>query len=188
MYTDFADEKSEGDFLMKTLFKSSYVRSKKDVKIMCRYLYLGRGANIALNSLVMLGVCSMLALAFLLKDYSILIFAAVLIAIWSLQFVMYALAVKGLLKNFDEISNGKELRVDFIVTESNAWVTSSVGEDYGVEFGKIKKIVVKRKTLLVITQAKLVYAVPTDSFVLGNAASFLSFFKAKGVKIKGKLK
>lgn len=173
---------------MKTLFKSSYIRSKKDVKDMCRYLYLGRGANVALDVLVMLGVCSMLALAFLLKDYTILIFAAVLLAIWSLQFVMYALAVKSLLKKFDEISNGKELRVDFIVTESNAWVTSSAGEDYGVGFGEIKKIVVKSKTLLIITQAKLVYAVPTDSFVLGNAASFLSFFKAKSIKIKGKLK
>ncbi len=155
---------------------------------MCRYLYLGRGANVALDVLVALGVCSMIALVFLLEDYTILIFAAALLAIWSLQFVMYALAVKSLLKSFDEISNGKELWVDFIVTESNAWVTSSVGEDYGVEFGKIKKIVVKNKTILIITQAKLVYAVPADSFVLGDAVSFLNFFKAKGVKIKGKLK
>lgn len=176
------------EFSMKTLFKSSYVRSKKDVKEVCRYLYLGRGTNIALNVLVALGVASMIALMFLLKDYTILIFAAALVAIWSLQFVMYALAVKSVLKSYDEISNGEALRVDFIVTESNAWVTSSVGEDYGIPFEKIKKIIVKKDTLLVVTGAKLVYAVPKNSFVFGNAADFLNFFKAKGVKIKGKLK
>lgn len=173
---------------METLFKSSYIRSKKDVKDICRYLYLGRGTNVALDVLIVLGVGAMIALMFLLNDFTILIFAAAALIIWSLQFVMYALAVKSLLKSYDEISNGKELRVDFIVTQSNAWVTSSVGEDYGIPFEKIKRIVVKKNTFLIITGAKLVYAVPRDSFVIGDELSFLKFFKNKGIKIKGKLK
>ncbi len=173
---------------METLFKSTYVRSKKDVKDVCRYLYLGRGMNVVLDALIVLGVSAMIALMFLLDDYTILIFAAAALIIWSLQFVMYSLAVKSLLKSYDEISNGKELRVDFIVTQSNAWVTSSVGEDYAIPFEKIKRIVVKKDTFLIITGAKLVYAVPRDSFVIGDEHSFLKFFKDKGVKIKGKQK
>lgn len=173
---------------METLFKSTYVRSKKDVKDICRYLYLGRGMNVVLDALIVLGVSAMIALMFLLDDYTILIFAAAALIIWSLQFVMYSLAVKSLLKSYDEISNGKELRVDFIVTQSNAWVTSSVGEDYAIPFEKIKRIVVKKNTFLIITGAKLVYAVPRDSFVIGDEHFFLKFFKDKGVKIKGKLK
>lgn len=173
---------------METLFKSTYVRSKRDVKDVCRYLYLGRGMNVVLDALIVLGVSAMIALMFLLDDYTILIFAAAALIIWSLQFVMYSLAVKSLLKSYDEISNGKELRVDFIVTQSNAWVTSSVGEDYAISFEKIKRIVVKKNTFLIITGAKLVYAVPRDSFVIGDEHSFLKFFKDKGVKIKGKLK
>ena len=173
---------------MKTLFKSSYIRSKSDVKDICRYLYLSRSANIVLDIFVWFGVALEITAAIYLEDFVNLIPAAFLIVVWSLQFVMYALAVKNLLKSYDEISNGEDLRVDFIVTESNAWVTSSVGEDYGIEFGKIKKIVIKRKTILLITGAKLVYAVPVDSFVIGDAVSFLNFFKAKGIKIRGKLK
>lgn len=169
---------------METLFKSTYIRSKKDIKDICRYLYLSRGVNIALDVLVWFCVALIIAASVYIGDYIMLIFAALLLIIWSLQFVMYALAVKSILRSYDEISDGKGIRVDFIVTGSNAWVTTSVGEDYGIPFEKIKKIVVRKNTFLIVTGAKLVYAVLRDSFVIGDEDSFLKFFKAKGVKIK----
>ena len=98
------------------------------------------------------------------------------------QYTRYRAALKYEI-NRDKEFYGGEYSVSTVFYNDDLHRTSSVGFDAKFEYTQLKKIVEKKDYFLLETKAYMVYMLPKDGFVTGNAEEFKNFLREKGVKI-----
>ena len=62
----------------------------------------------------------------------------------------------------------------------------TIGGADTVEFNKIKNAIQTKNYILLRSKANLIYIFCKDTFTVGTKEEFVSFLRAKGIKVKGK--
>ena len=169
---------------MEILFKNSYTRNKELAKEIYRFYYFQRKWLVVIYILFALSFLSNIVLAAVGESYNIgvLIFVPLFVV---LQFYCYFYQVNTMLKRDDEV-HGKEIEVKTIVTDNFIQNTASTGSVNQIEYDKIRNAIQTKNMILLRSKANLIYIFRKDTFEIKTKEEFISFLKAKGIKVKGR--
>ncbi len=169
---------------MEILFKNSYTRTKKVAKEFYRFHYFQRKSLLACYILVAIPFLADIVSAVLGQYYSIevLIFVPLFGA---MLFYSYCRQVNMMIKRDNEV-HGKEIDVETIVTDSYIQGTASTGAVNRIEYKKIKNAVQTKNLILLRSKANLIFIFDKNTFEIGSKEEFVSFLRARGIKVKGK--
>lgn len=168
-----------------TLFENKFVREKETVKEIYKYWFFGRPIMICVY--VLLGVYALSILLGLIFDPAFagefLVPFILLIFTGFLMLISYCSQVKTMNLRDEELARGRELFCEISVTDSEI-IHSVLENQQSVSIASIKYAFITKNYEVVVSKAQMMYIVKKDSFTVGDADSFISFLRGKGVKIK----
>lgn len=165
---------------MEILFENRYSQDKQWAKAAYGYLLLCRPASIFgyvfFGCFLLLGICLSITTGVL--EWPLLLMPFV----WfGLMLLLYYRGVNATLKRAIEV-HGKPIDVIITVTEEEIHYAQSTGSQFRLKYEDIKKVVVKKDYIYLISKAKLLYTFKKDAFTAGSAEGFLGFLIHKGIK------
>lgn len=166
---------------METLFENKYTRNKEWAKEIWTYNLFFAPFSLIVNSLIaflfVIGVFYTL-----MNDFSLL--WAVIVPIAWFAFVIFlcnrniALTVKRDIEMY-----GKTIDATVIVTNDNIKVSNTSGVDARLNYCDVKKSVITKNYIFLLSKTNTVYTFRKNSFTVGNQEQFISFLNYKGIKI-----
>lgn len=99
------------------------------------------------------------------------------------QLYCYFRQVNAVVKRDEEV-HGNEIAVETIVTEEYIQSTAATGAVNKLGYDKIRYAVQTKNLILLRSKANLIYIFRKDTFTKGTLDDFVTFLKAKGIKVK----
>ncbi len=162
---------------MEGLYENRYVRDKKTIKLICRYLQFGRKIQIVLQAILCTVFLCALVSAILGYEYNQ--FALIAVPLYFMyKLIAYHSQVKHMLRRDQEMFGG-EAFVETYVTDEGIHSFSSGETKLLVSYDHVRSVNQTKKMILVFTKAKLIYILPKDSFTKGTAEECLAFLREK---------
>jgi hypothetical protein len=82
-----------------------------------------------------------------------------------------------------EVSANGEILYTITVNEETITHKSSLGSEFSIGFSSIKKAYQTKHYIVLQSEAKQLYILKKDGFVVGNCDNFTKFLEMKGYKI-----
>ena len=168
-----------------TLFENRFVRDRSAAKEIYGYWFYRRPLFVAIY--VYFGIYILFwlfASANGLMSFSEGATPVIMILFASALFAFsYFSQVNTMVKRDKELSGGGQLVCEISVTDTEV-IHVAAENRQSVAFSGIKKAVLTKGYILLITEAKFMYVMKKDSFTKGECDSFIAFLKEKGIKIK----
>ena len=175
---------------MESIFENEYERTEKIVKECYKTAYFKRPFFLVMNIILVISALTSLFCSFWEQED---IIYPVFIVIWvcvvfCMEAFVYFRNIKLMIQRDSEQCKGKKPIVRTTVYESELRLENiSSGGVSEFEFCSIKKGISTKNLIALITKAKLVMIFSKNGFTKGTAEEFISFLKAKGIKIKKKI-
>lgn len=165
---------------MDSLFECGYVRTPEMEREFYRYWFFGRPVMIVLDSLMLLSfLINVLHLIFYSSDITSVLF--VVPFYFGMLYWYYRKTVGTAQKRDLEVANGKNIEVKIAVTPDKIIQNVSTGAMNELPLSSIKKAVVLKTQIVLISEAKMLYAFPRDSFIKGTAEEFIFFLTRRRI-------
>lgn len=169
---------------MESLFELRYVLTRELYRDFYRWGYFYRPASLAVNVLCIIPFVFELILLALGHGYSLryMLFLPLLLVLHVIGYYN-ALRVTG--KRLLEVNQEPPiseilLYSDHLLDRVNRG--SNCEEKY-LEYQNIKCVYELRRTVLILTNAKLVFILPKDAFVKGDAEGLVQYFLSRGIRV-----
>lgn len=167
---------------MKNYFVNTYVRDKKRMEDLLRWCNYGRKRQLVIRIIwtvyfVLCGVYSIFSEKYT-TALAILVFVALLEL---LVFIGYKKAVKLRLQRDAECNQGQPVELTIIVREDTIRIEDATGQGNDMPLSQMKWAVQTKKMVIICTKAKLLYALPNDTFTQGSAEELITYLRAKGI-------
>ena len=166
---------------MDILFENKYVNSEEITKEIYMYCYFKRPIWIAVDVFVVLNFLAGFGYLIFEKSLNFCIFAPIII-LW--QFYLYRRAVRITSKRIHEIYSEKSTEIQTFVTGENIKMNFSTVAVYEIAYSKFKKAIQTQNLIILFSETNLIYILHKDAFTKGSPEEFISFIKAKGIKIR----
>lgn len=169
---------------MEIRFENRYTRDEQTAKEIYKYWYFRRPIFIALYVILALYIpACIFGLMFDFEDAREFI-APVIMAIVApvMMFVSYRSQVSTMVKRDREMAQGGEVVCEVSVSDEEFAVTS-LGNRTAIKIYNAKKAYITTNYIVVLTAARLMVILKKDGFTLGDAESFISFLREKGIHI-----
>lgn len=167
---------------MEILFENSYVRDKELAKDIYSYYYLKRKELVVYYVLISLAFIANILIALFEKIYNwgfIILFPLLFL----FQLYCYFRQVNAVVKRDEEV-HGKGIEVKTIVTNEYIQNTAATGAVNKLGYDKIRYAVQTKNLILLRSKANLIYIFRKDTFTKGTLDDFVTFLRAKGIKVK----
>ena len=161
---------------MEPLFVNHYTISREDFKE-----FQWKVGKYPLMTALMSISFVLIALSLLLSGWKEnLPYLILIVLIAGLVAVSYVVNSRRLWARVVEQSNGKPVEVTVTFTEENA-VNESIGSEGRIvlEYASVKKALVTKHLIILMTKAKLGHILRRDSFTVGTEKEFMAFISAK---------
>lgn len=169
---------------MEIRFENRYTRDEQTAKEIYKYWYFRRPVFIALYVILALYISACIfGLMFDFEDAREFI-APVIMAIVApvMMFISYRSQVSTMVKRDREMAQGGEVVCEVSVSDEEFAVTS-LGSRTAINAESVKKAYVTKNYIVALTAARLMVILKKDGFTLGDAESFISFLREKGIHI-----
>lgn len=169
---------------MEIRFENRYIRDQQTAKEIYKYWYLRRPIFIALYVILALYVpACILGIIFDFDNAREFIAPTVMTLLMPLlMFISYRSQVSTMVKRDGEMAQGGEVVCEVSVCDEEFAVTS-LGSRTAIKMYNAKKAYITKNYIVVLTAARLMVILKKDGFTLGDADSFISFLREKGIKI-----
>lgn len=169
---------------MESLFELRYVLTPETYRDFFRWGYFYRPASLALNIFCIIFFLFELILLVLRQGYN-LFYMLFFLLVPVLRVFGYYRALRLMGKRLLEINQEPPiseilLYSDHLIDRVNRG--SNCEEKY-LEYQNIKCVYELRRTILILTNAKLVFILPKDAFVKGDAESLAQYFLSRGIRV-----
>lgn len=167
---------------MDVLFQNKYTRTEDWIKECNRYALFRTPLMMVVHVLSALMIGNGLYELFFLRVIGVPAFASPILfytVILLLYFRMNALSKKR-----NKEMYGDRFEVVTEVTEDGITQTLSNGAQYVIPYTSIKRCAQTAHYLLLISDAKIIYALRKGGFTIGSDEEFFVFLSSKGVKIR----
>lgn len=167
---------------MEILFKNSFIKTEEWIKECNKYVLFCRPIFLVFHILSALVLCLGIYKVLFLHIFDMLL---LFIPIWwfFLIFVLYFRINKITIKRNQEMY-GNDFEVVYEVTKDGIKRTHSNGAQQQIYYDIIKKGYQTQNYILLHSKANILYTFKKDGFSIGDADSFLTFLRNKGIKIK----
>lgn len=166
---------------MESLFELRYVLTPETYRDFYRWGYFYRPASLAVNVLCIIPFVFELILLALGHGYSLryMLFLPLLL-VWHVIGYYNALRVTG--KRLLEV-NQEPPSCEIFLYSDHLIDRSSDSQEKHLEFQNIKRVYELSRTVLILTNAKLVFILPKDAFVKGDAEGLVQYFLSRGIRV-----
>lgn len=167
---------------MDSLFECGYVRTPEMEREFYRYWFFGRPVMIVLYSLMLLSfLINVLHLIFYFNPNEITIVLFWIPIFFGMMYWLYRKTVATARKRDLEVANGKNIEVKIAVTPEKIIQNVSTGAMNELPLSSIKKAVVLKTQIVLISEAKILYTFRKDSFTKGTAEDFVFFLTQRRI-------
>lgn len=168
---------------METLFENTYVRDEKHVKEIYSYLLFKRTAAVVIHTFF--AACLLINIfgCIITKSYVGALGVVFILTYFFAKLFSYNRSVRLTLMRDKETYDAAPVEVQTSVTNDTIKISVSNGSANEVPLSKFKKGVRTKSSIILYTEAKLIYIFPKDSFTKGTPEGFISFMQNKGIII-----
>ncbi len=170
-------------------FENKYIRDEKLMKEFFAYHFFKKPSALITNFIVapLLFVYSLFMIIALPSSYGekniffITLVSSVVIVF--IAFFAYFQNTKTLISREKEMNGGDFFEITTAVTDYNI-IQSTEKSESKIEFTSIKKVILTKNLIILMTKSKLGFILKLNSFTLGTPDELLDFLRSKGFKIK----
>lgn len=168
--------------MMDALFENSYIKDKAWVKESYRYAYFRRPILVVCYCLLafffVFGAVDSIRLQYVNWG---LIVGPIFMALYVT--FMYNKSVRTMIKRISE-NDGKPIEVETFVYDDRIVQQNSIGTEKSLKYEDIRKAVVTKNYIYLVTRSNLMYTFDPDGFSVGTKSDFLAFLADKQIQIK----
>ncbi len=169
---------------MESRFENRFVRDEQTAKEVYQYWYFKK--PVMIFAYVVLGLYSLACTIGLILDFQAakesLPILAMIVFMVTFMIVSYFSQVSTMVKRDREMAQGGEVVCEVSVSDGEFAVTS-LGNRTAIKIYNAKKAYITTNYIVVLTAARLMVILKKDGFTLGDAESFISFLREKGIHI-----
>ena len=164
---------------MDTLFECRYIRNGTLYREFYQHWFFKRPLMITVY--VLFGIAFLSGVVDLVWNFSVNAPLFICPFACCMMYFSYLSSVHNAKKRDLEMCNGKEPEVHITIYPEEMRCDISYGASVQLQLNSISKVVHLKNQFVLITEAKMLYAIPKDSFVNGNAVDFEQFLKERGL-------
>ena len=166
---------------MENLFEAQYIRTEADHKAWFSYLFWKRPVILVLNCVLALGfIANLISLIIFVEE---IFYVRLLVPLYfALQILNYCRAVKTAVARDKETFAGKPISIHIGINEDTIHYTFVDVRTVGIPLGSIKRAFFTKYGVFLLSEAKIVYALPAASFTKGTPAELKVFLSGKGIR------
>ena len=167
---------------MDVLFQNKYTRTEDWIKECNRYALFRTPLMMVVHILSALMIGNGLYELFFLRIIGVPAFASPIL-FYTVILLLY-FRMNALTKKRNKEMYGDRFEVISDITEESITQTLSNGATFVIPYTSIKRCAQTAHYLLLISDAKIIYALRKGGFTIGSDEEFLVFLRSKGVKVR----